>query len=167
LRFLSWSFRYGEQILNSKLTLRKEVEDALTAIQVPEHGLSRPQLNVEIEKQLVDRGWKTQPKVAGDREDLEIQAKLDFIKERIGVEVAFSHASFIGIDLLKFQTMSYAALDQIDVGMYIVATGNLLKRMKEKGQKWEGSITFEKVQRYLPQFKSAIQVPIFVLGLDE
>jgi len=124
-------------------------------------------MNVEIEKQLVERHWKTQPKVSGDREDIEIQAKLDFIKERIGVEVAFSHASYLGIDLLKFQTMSYAASDQIDVGVYVVATVNLLKRMKDKGQKWEGSITFEKVQRYLPQFKSAIQVPIFVLGLDE
>jgi hypothetical protein len=33
-------------------------------------------------------------------------------------------------------------------------------------QKWEGSLTFEKVKKYLPQFKSAIQVPIYVLGID-
>jgi hypothetical protein len=80
-------------------------------------------------------------------------------KERIGSEVAFSHASFIGIDLPKFQTMSYSALDKIDVGVYVVATSAFLKRMKEIGQKWEGSLTFEKVCRYLPNFKSAIQVP--------
>jgi len=127
------------------------------------HG---PQLNKEIEKELVSRGWKTQPRVGGDREDVEIEARLDFIKERVGIEVSFGHASFIGIDLLKFQTMSYSALDQIDVGVYIVASSNLRKRMGEKGQKWEGSLTFEKVRQYLPYFKSAIQVPIFVLGLD-
>ena len=38
--------------------------------------------------------------------------------------------------------------------------------VSEYGQKWNGSLTFEKVQRYLPHFKSAIQVPIFVIGID-
>ena len=33
-------------------------------------------------------------------------------------------------------------------------------------QNWEGSLTFEKVAKYLPHFKSAIQVPIFVLGIE-
>ena len=30
----------------------------------------------------------------------------------------------------------------------------------------EGSLTFEKVVRYLPHFKSAIQLPIYVIGID-
>jgi hypothetical protein len=34
------------------------------------------------------------------------------------------------------------------------------------GQNW-GSLTFEKVTKYLPQFKSAIQVPIYVVGEDQ
>jgi hypothetical protein len=33
-------------------------------------------------------------------------------------------------------------------------------------QNWEGSLTYEKVTRYLPHFKSAIQVPIYVIGID-
>jgi hypothetical protein len=41
---------------------------------------------------------------------------LDFLKERNGIEVGFGHASFLGIDLLKFQVSSYSALDKIDVG---------------------------------------------------
>jgi len=68
--------------------------------------------------------------------------------QRGRVEVSFGHASFIGIDLLKFQTMSYSALDQIDVGVYIVACSSLLRRMKEKSQKWEGSLTFDKVSSF-------------------
>jgi hypothetical protein len=166
LRFESWSYRYAEQILNSKLTLKKEIENSLSAVQIPPQGIRRPELNTAIEKELTAKGWTRQPRVGGEREDIEMEAKLDFIKERIGIEVAFSHASFIGIDLLKFQTMSYSALDQIDVGVYVVATSNFLKRMKEVGQKWEGSLTFEKVCRYLPNFKSAIQVPILVIGLE-
>ena len=94
-------------------------------------------------------------------------AKVDFLKERIGIEVGFGHASFIGIDLLKFQVASYSALDKIDVGVYVVTTGRFQKFMKaECSQTWEGSLTFEKVKRYLPHFKSAIQVPICVLGID-
>lgn len=62
--------------------------------------------------------------------------------------------------------MSYSALDKIDVGVYVVAPSEFLKRMIGIGQKWEGSLTFEKVCRYLPDFKSAIQVPILVMGLE-
>ncbi len=36
----------------------------------------------------------------------------------------------------------------------------------EVGLKWEGSLSFEKVTKYLPHFKSAIQVPIYVIGID-
>lgn len=94
-------------------------------------------------------------------------AKMDFLKERIGVEVGFGHASFMGIDLLKFQVASYSALDKIDVGVYVVTTGQFQRTMKtDCAQKWDGSLTFEKVKRYLPHFKSAIQVPIYVIGID-
>ena len=47
---------------------------------------------------------------------------MDFLKERVGVEVAFGHASFIGIDLLKFQVSSYSGLNKIDIGIYVVTT---------------------------------------------
>jgi hypothetical protein len=78
-------------------------------------------MNREIERELTARGWKGQPKVGDDREDIEIGARVYFTKETVGVEVSFGHASFIGIDLLKFRTMSYSALDEIDVGVCIVA----------------------------------------------
>jgi len=91
---------------------------------------------------------------------------MDFLKERVGIEVGFGHASFIGIDLLKFQVSSYSALDQIDVGIYVVTTRKFQKHLASLDQKWEGSLTFEKVKKYLPHFKSAIQVPIYVIGID-
>ena len=92
---------------------------------------------------------------------------MDFLKDKIGVEVEFGHSSFIGIDLFKFQVASYSALNKIDVGVYIVTTKTFQKIMKKEfNQNWEGSLSFEKVQKYLPHFKSAIQVPIYVLGID-
>ena len=127
--------------------------------------LSRPHFNNVLNNLFNEKGWECQPAVFDEPKDP--SAKMDFLKERVGVEVCFGHASFIGIDLLKFQVASYSGLNKIDIGVYIVTTKSFQKQMKNKvGQKWEGSLTFEKVKRYLPHFKSAIQVPIYVIGID-
>lgn len=81
--------------------------------------------------------------------------------------MGFGHASFLGIDLLKFQVASYSGLDRIDLGVYVVTTARFQREAKSlHTNNWEGSLTFEKITRYLPHFKSAIQVPIYVIGLD-
>jgi len=69
VRFVFWSYRYAEQILNSRLAFKKEVEDAMAAVSIPSNGFSRPQLNKEIEKQILARGWSKQPLVSGEREE--------------------------------------------------------------------------------------------------
>ncbi len=165
LRLKQFSFRFAEQVLNSRLTIKQEIEQVLTdpSIEVPD--LSRPKFNEVIEDLFKIKGWETQPSVFDEPGDP--SAKMDFLKERIGIEVEFGHASFIGIDLLKFQVSSYSGLDKIDVGVYINTTKSFQKTMKSKyNQNWEGSLSFEKVVRYLPHFKSAIQVPIYVIGID-
>src|SRR5208282_3671279 len=165
LRLQRFSFRFAEQVLNSKLSLKEEIEQVLMGAIPDIATLSRPVFNKLLEDRFVALGWASQPTVFDDPGDP--GAKMDFLKERIGIEVGFGHASFIGIDLLKFQVSSYSALDKIDAGVYVVTTAKLQKFMKaECGQNWEGSLTFEKVKRYLPHFKSAIQVPISVLGID-
>jgi len=160
-----YSFRFAEQVLNSKLALKQEIEDILLDPGIELPSLNRPHFNKVLENLFIQKGWETQPKVFN--EDQDPSAKFDFLKERIGIEVGFTHSSFIGIDLLKFQVASYSSLDKIDVGVYIVTTRQFQKKMKKEfNQNWEGSLTFEKVKRYLPHFKSAIQVPIYVIGLD-
>jgi hypothetical protein len=165
LHLQKFSYRFAEQVLNSKLAIKEEIERILTA-EIPDLGqLSRPGFNKLLDERFVGRGWTRQPAVFEDAEDL--GAKMDFLKERIGIEVGFGHASFLGIDLLKFQVSSYSALDKIDVGVYIATTSSFQRKMKlDFKQNWEGSLTFEKIAKYLPQFKSAIQVPIYVLGVD-
>jgi hypothetical protein len=154
LRLQKFSFRFADQVLNSKLTLKEEIEGVLLDTISDLATLSRPSFNKFLEDRFVAHGWTRQPTVFDDPHDP--GAKMDFLKERIGIEVGFGHASFIGIDLLKFQVASYSALDKIDVGVYIVTTSKFQKFMKaECFQNWEGSLTFEKVKRYLPHFKSA------------
>jgi len=160
-----YSFRIAEQVLNSKLALKQEIEDVLLDPSIELQSLNRPHFNKVLENLFTQKDWETQPKVFNENQDP--SAKFDFLKERIGVEVGFTHSSFIGIDLLKFQVASYSSLDKIGVGVYIVTTRNFQKRMKKEfNQNREGSLTFEKAKRYLPHFKSAIQVPIYVIGLD-
>ena len=166
MRFRTYSYRFAEQVLNSKLDLKMEIEEMIGSIEVKSKAFSRPELNRILEAKFADKGWESQPTVFDEPRDP--SARIDFLKERIGVEVGFGHSSFIGIDLLKFQTLSYSNLDKIDVGVYIVVSGDFRKRLcSQYKQKWEGSLTFEKVCRYLPHFRSAIQVPIYVYGIEE
>lgn len=165
MKFKTYSYRFSEQVLNSKLSLKHEIEDTLRNLSPNNDELSRPRFNELLENEFVKIGWKPQPSVFSSEDDA--YAKMDFLKERIGVEVEFGHSSFIGIDLLKFQVSSYSVLDKIDVGVYMTTTKDFQKKMKtDYNQNWEGSLTFEKVLRYLPHFKSAIQVPVYVIGID-
>jgi len=160
-----YSYRFAEQILNSKLSIKQEIESAIRDPSIIISTLSRPQFNAVLDKLFCQKGWERQPLVFGDHGDP--SAKMDFLKDRVGVEVEFGHASFIGIDLLKFQIGSYSGIDKIDLGVYIVTTKEFQKHISsECHQNWEGSLTFEKVIKYLPHLKSAIQVPIYVIGID-
>ena len=175
MQFITWSYRYAEQILNSKLTTKKEIEEIIRSVKLEDainaapktlgaekvsKGL-RPQLNILFDNEFRKRNWERQSKVFGDKEELE--SKIDFLKDRVGIEVAFTHRSYLGIDLLKFQTMSYSYLDSIDVGVYLVMTNVLMEKYPKA---LNGSLTFDRVKTYLPHFKSAIQVPIYVYGLE-
>jgi hypothetical protein len=126
MRFQIFSYRFAEQVLNSKFAAKKEIEQIINSIQPK--GYSRPKLNEVFEKKFVEKSWQKQPHLFG--EPSEIAAKIDFLKDRIGVEVAFSHSSFIGIDLLKFQTLSYSNLDKIDVGVYITVTRGYKRKLE-------------------------------------
>lgn len=165
IRLQKYSYRFAEEVLNSQLALKLEIEQILTNSSIDFNALSRPKYNALLDEHFSSKGWQSQPLVFDEPGDP--SAKMDFMKQRIGIEVGFGHASFIGIDLLKFQVCSYSGLDKIDVGVYIVTTKEFQKRMiNEYHQNWEGSLTFEKVVKYLPHFKSAIQVPVWVIGIE-
>ena len=165
MRYVTYSYRFADEVLNGKLTLKKEIDSILSSQYIGLETLSRPNFNEILRKAFIEKGWEDQPAVFDEVGDP--SARMDFLKERIGIEVEFGHSSFLGIDLLKFQVASYSGINKIDIGVYIVTTKNFQKNIKTHYcQNWEGSLTFEKVVRYLPHFKSAIQVPIFVIGID-
>jgi hypothetical protein len=115
LRLERFSYRFAEQVLNARLAIKQELESVLLDPSIEIATLSRPVFNATLVKLFVARGWESQPPVFDDPGDP--AAKMDFLKDRVGVEVGFGHASFIGIDLLKFQVASYSALNKIDMGV--------------------------------------------------
>ena len=165
IRLKKYSYRFAEQVFNGKIQTKNELEDIIYSATQNLSVLSRPEFNKILNSEFSKRGWQTQPSVF--QKDDDAYAKFDFLKDRIGVEVQFGHPSFVGIDLLKFQVASYSNLDSIDFGVYITTTAAFQKELKTRyGLKWDGSLTFEKVVRYLPYIRSAIQVPIYVIGID-
>ena len=160
-----FSYRFAEQVLNSRLAIKQEIEHILLDPNIDISKLSRRYFNRILREAFQAKGWEDQPAVFDEPSDP--SARMDFLKERVGIEVGFGHSSLLGIDLLKFQVTSYSGINKIDLGVYIVTTKEFQKRVgKEFGKNWKSSLTFEKVVRYLPHFKSAIQVPIYVIGLD-
>lgn len=160
-----FSYRFAEEVLNSKLSLKQEIKRVILECSTELPNLSRPKFNEIINQKLSACGWESQPAVFDAEGDP--AAKMDFLKERVGVEVEFGHASFIGIDLLKFQVASYSGINKIDSGIYIVTTKRFQAIMEQTyHQTWKGSLNYEKVTKYLPHFRSAIQLPIYVLGID-
>ena len=165
IRLKKFSYRYAEEVFNSKLGIKNEIEEIIYDSTKTLSVLSRPGFNKILEGEFSKHGWECQPQVFGNDDDA--FARFDFMKDRIGVEVQFGHASFIGIDLLKFQVASYSGLDSIDFGIYITTTKAFQKYLTNTFDlNWAGSLSFEKVTRYLPHIRSAIQVPIYVIGID-
>src|SRR5258708_7830165 len=123
LHLQTYSYRFAEQVMNSKLSLKQELEEVVTDSTMDVSTLTRPHFNKALNSRFAALGWETQPAVFPEPTDPGERlpgARMDFLKERVGVEVGFGHASFMGIDLLKFQVGSYSGFDRIDVGVYVV-----------------------------------------------
>lgn len=100
----TYSYRFAEQVLNSKLIIKQEIENILTSPSIDLSQLSRPNFNKILDEYFPAKGWARQPAVFYEPGDP--ASKMDFLKERVGIEVEFGHSSFLGIDLLKFQVSS-------------------------------------------------------------
>jgi hypothetical protein len=57
IRLERFSYRFAEQVLNSKLALKQEVEAILTSEAIEVASLSRPNFNKVLKDSFVARGW--------------------------------------------------------------------------------------------------------------
>jgi hypothetical protein len=102
-------------------------------------------LNLELDQQLRDRNWTTQPIAGIEPATAGIRGprlKGDFVKNGIFVEIEFGNVASMYRDLLKFHVASRARAGQ--VGILVTATQRLAKFFDQ------GVATFESAYATLP-----------------
>ena len=68
----------------------------------------------------IEKGWEAEKKVFNDSDN---DLVIDFWKNKIGIDVAFNHRSFIGGDLLRLQAGAEIK-NMINIGIYVCGTKN-------------------------------------------
>jgi hypothetical protein len=80
-----FSYRFAEQVLNSRLVIKQEIEHILLDPTIDVSKLSRPYFNEILREAFLAKGREDQPAVFDEPRDP--SARMDFLKERVGMEV--------------------------------------------------------------------------------
>ena len=116
-------------------------------------------INLIFREEFEKRGWQAEKNVFNDPEN---DLTLDFWKRKIVLEVAFSHRSFIGGDLLRLQAAAEVE-DVINVGVYICPVKAFAKLVLPRDA--SSMVNFERTKWYLENFYPVLTVPILLVGL--
>lgn len=155
------SYRLAEELINSRLVLRKEIESIIDRVKAARHvhgkknqfAFSEAQVNEDFMKGFKEKGWEYGIPVIPD---LELRA--DYRKERVQVEVQFGNAARFYADVMKFQ-LAYLQ-DQIDLGVEILPRLGFAKLMGSNLANYERAI------REIDRFKFAITLPLWIIGVE-
>ena len=85
IRLEHYSYRFAEQVLNSRLSIKNEIEDIIRLSATDLSQLSRPFFNEVLKEHFVEKGWVSQPDVFGKETDA--YARFDFLKDRVGIRI--------------------------------------------------------------------------------
>lgn len=160
LKFITRGYRMGKIILENYGRENAEILSSLEDLVPENHQKSRPEMSKLFRNLFSLRRWELDIG-AFDKPDL-ASGKISFMKGRVGVQVSFNHYLRIGTELLRFQALSFSDQNQIDVGIFISITDELIQQWSEG---FLGSITFAKACSYYEKFRNAITVPIVFIGL--
>jgi len=156
VHYKCYSYRFAEEILNSKLYLKKEIEELIAELDLdPRNTRSHHRQITEL---FSKKGWSTEETISKD-----IIMRHDLYKDRVGIEVETSHIVHTYKDYLKF-LISFNA-DKIDVGVLVVYHDKYFEKYGLKSDKYGHKPRFSKVKRDLQLFRLVITVPIYVIGV--
>ncbi|MCS4538914.1 MAG: hypothetical protein HYY67_08665 [Thaumarchaeota archaeon] len=149
------NFRFAEEILNSKLSIKKEILQIVDDLQItPKQNNPKP--HKAIQEAFFSKGWK-QEEIATKSSGM----RFDLFKDKVAIEIETSHIIHTYKDYLKF-LLGFNE-EKIEVGVEIVYTKKFLEKY---GLKNKSMPELEKVVKDLSLFRSTIPVPILVIGLE-
>lgn len=154
MRFAKYSYRFAEEILNSKMALKNEIEDIINGLSINLTSRVRP--HDQIKNAFIQRNWSEEEKISE-----RVPMRHDLFKERVAIEIETSHFIHTYHDYLKF----IAAFNEgrIDLGILIIYSDAYVKKHRLGGDKPKLS----KVKKDLNLFRLIIPVPIYVIGLED
>ncbi|MBT4512908.1 MAG: hypothetical protein HOC20_11980 [Chloroflexi bacterium] len=158
-----YSYRSGEDLLNRKLAIKREVEGIILGPGINILSFSAEEYVEIIRDGFSAKGWEKAPSlVDGSGEIVEV---MDYRKDRVGVTFGLrSNAS--PTDMIGFQTARKSESTEIDLGLYIVTTSACqLKLAKASGKAWAGA-NLEGTVKNFSNLSRQILVPTCVIGLD-
>jgi len=156
LRFSKHNFRFAEEILNSKIALKTEIEDIINDLDIDPFGKDERLPHKVIKKAFLERNWTDEQPIS-ERSKM----RFDLYKERIGIEIETSHVIHTYKDFLKFLVAFNDG--KIDVGVEVVYGDSFVKKHNLRPAK----PTMGKVKSDLETlFRPIIPVPIYVIGLE-
>jgi hypothetical protein len=184
--FQTHNFRHALEILRPG-TAWQELEAAIRSIQMIDivdvhNERNRPLLdagkagiaegqsaiNELFRRRLVPapRSWRPEPTLFAERSRDMSRWKMDFVKDRAGLEVSFNHAEAIAwtFTRLNIAGESEAVVPdaRIDVGVAVFATS----RLKQWARMDAAVGTFDRASLWLTMMKPIMPIPILVIGLD-
>lgn len=123
-------------------------------------------LNAIFRERMVSLGWESEPFLFSQATSDYAAWKMDFLQDRIGVEVAFNHAEAIPWTFTRLhlagESSDVREDHRIDVGIAIFA-----KKSLKAWARMDGAVgTYEKACLWLQLMRSILPVPIMVVGLD-
>ena len=186
MEFESYSFRLAKEILKQRPAWH-ELEEVLHSIEA-EHVLkaqndivsepagkynvrqrkapagAQAAINKLFKDRLVLRHWKTEPVLFPADEGLG-EWKMDFLKDKIGVEVSFNHAEAIAWTFTRVtlagESTEVIKGSQIEVAVAIYAT----QELKKWGKMDSAVGPYERAKLWLTKMRPVKPIPILLVGL--
>jgi hypothetical protein len=178
VRFEICDFRHADEILSHRQTwaelksvidsigmeeiLAAHLEIGMGRARTPAGGQSA--INHVFRVRLDPLGWAPEPRLFA-RDDLN-RWRMDFLKDRVGVEVSFNHAEAIPWTFTRLNIAGESDQvlpgSRIDVGVAIFAKSGL----KEWAKMDSAVGTFEIARNWLGIMRPIMPIPILLLGLE-
>ncbi len=157
-----FSHRFADLHLNSKKSIKEEIENVLLSDNVDIRQLS-PREYIDLSKEeFYRRGWNDLP--VTEENNKEKTSLLDLQKDGIGLKFCMQSPS-IRMDMLNLHNAYRSGEIKIDACVIVIQTGKSQKYLKKSGTSWGGA-SYSEAIRILKPMQRQIVIPIYIFGLD-